>query len=180
MNHVNDCETGNRELVVSIKKSETIDLMDYTDSGVQGVNDSLMQCFYLTKTMLRTVRDSSLGLTGVFLEGISWVVIILTFPFSLLVCFKVYNIFNVVFTQYRGCDAFVTQGCDWVRAGRHLPPGPPQEGRLPRPGAPLWAALYRARGGGGHADIQDEGPAPGGDTSLLYILTNDWLSIIST
>lgn len=107
MNHVNDCETGNRELVVSIKKSETIDLMDYTDSGVQGVNDSLMQCFYLTKTMLRTVRDSSLGLTGVFLEGISWVVIILTFPFSLLVCFKVYNIFNIVFTQYR-----VTQGCD--------------------------------------------------------------------
>ena len=89
MNHVNDCETGNRDLVVSIKKSETIDLMDYTDSGVQGVNDSLMQCLYLTKTMLRTVRDSSLGLTGVFLEGISWIVIILTFPFSLLVCFKV-------------------------------------------------------------------------------------------
>ena len=37
MNHVNDCETGNRDLVVSIKKSETIDLMDYTDSGVQGL-----------------------------------------------------------------------------------------------------------------------------------------------
>ena len=39
MNHVNDCETGNRDLVVSIKKSETIDLMDYTDSGVKGLND---------------------------------------------------------------------------------------------------------------------------------------------
>ena len=38
MNHVNDCEAGNRDLVVSIKKSETIDLMDYTDSGVKGLN----------------------------------------------------------------------------------------------------------------------------------------------
>ena len=37
MNHVNDCETGNMDMVVSIKKSETIDLMDYTDSGVQGL-----------------------------------------------------------------------------------------------------------------------------------------------
>ena len=39
MNHVNDCETGNMDMVVSIKKSETIDLMDYTDSGVQGLSD---------------------------------------------------------------------------------------------------------------------------------------------
>ena len=53
MNHVNDGDTGNRDLVVTIKKSETIDLMDYTDSGVQGVNVTLMQCMYLTKTMLR-------------------------------------------------------------------------------------------------------------------------------
>ena len=53
MNHVTDCETGNRDLVVSIKKSETVDLMDYTDSGVQGVKVTLMQCMYLTKTMLR-------------------------------------------------------------------------------------------------------------------------------
>ena len=53
MNHVTDGETGNRDLVVSIKKSETVDLMDYTDSGVQGVKVTLMQCMYLTKTMLR-------------------------------------------------------------------------------------------------------------------------------
>ena len=56
MNNVNDCETGIRDLVASIKKSETIDLMDYTDSGVQGVNVTLkamLVCLYLTKTMLR-------------------------------------------------------------------------------------------------------------------------------
>ena len=40
MNHVNDCEIGNRDLVVSIKKSETIDLMDFTDSGAKGVKDT--------------------------------------------------------------------------------------------------------------------------------------------
>ena len=43
MNHIHDCETGNRDLVVSIKKSETVDLMDYTDSGVQGENDKFLK-----------------------------------------------------------------------------------------------------------------------------------------
>ena len=44
MNHVNDCEIGNRDLVVSIKKSETIDLMDFTDSGAKGVKDTCTAC----------------------------------------------------------------------------------------------------------------------------------------
>lgn len=57
-------------------------------------------------------------------------------------------------------------GCDWVRARGHIPPRPPQEGRLPGSGATLWAALHRARGGGRHADIQDEGPAPRGHLKL--------------
>ena len=41
MNHGMDLETGHRDLVISIKKSETVDLMDYTDSGVQGKKNKI-------------------------------------------------------------------------------------------------------------------------------------------
>ena len=53
-------------------------------------------------------------------------------------------------------------GRDSVRARRHLQARAPQEGRLPGPGAPLRAPLHRARGGGRHEDVEDEGPTSGG------------------
>ena len=71
MNHRVGSQTSDmQDLVVMIKKSETADLMDYTNSG-------------------NILRDERLGVCGYFLIGISWMVILLTFPISLLVCFKV-------------------------------------------------------------------------------------------
>ena len=60
------------------------------------------------------IRESESGLMGFFLEGISWIVIILTFPFSLLVCFKVSNenkkvvdnILHQVVTEYERAVIF--------------------------------------------------------------------------
>ena len=90
MNYIVNSESDFNDLVVMIKKSETADLMDYTNSGQPGGR----KLFFPWKIFnwwrhSGHLRDEKIGFCGYFLIGLSWLVILLTFPFSLLVCFKV-------------------------------------------------------------------------------------------
>ena len=54
------------------------------------------------------IRDTRLGVMGVVLETISWVVIVITFPLSMLFCFKVIRN-NVYIYIYICCEQVVTE-----------------------------------------------------------------------
>ena len=76
---------------------------------------SVLSCQYrlchISKAPIRPsghIRDTRLGVMGVVLETISWVVIVLTFPLSMLFCFKVRQ-HNVYIYIYICCEQVVTE-----------------------------------------------------------------------
>ena len=119
---------------------------------------SILSCQYrlchISKAPIRPsghIRDTRLGVMGVVLETISWVVIVLTFPLSMLFCFKVRqnNVYRYLYNTM-SIDIYIhlhlplmCTGSDRVRASSRVQAGPTKEGRLSRTWPSFRAALHR-------------------------------------
>ena len=84
------------------------------------------------------------GVCGWLLIAASWLLVLVTLPFSLCVCFKVVFPLSLPLSSaltLAGCDP--CPDCAGVRESRHLPAGedPARRRQVPRP--PLHAALHR-------------------------------------